>query len=120
MRSDRPESRLPRLESQRTPTRHSSWRHAHLQKSGRIEPSSCRSMSKASQRRAIARKYFGFARVMTVTNDPGAAAHYVANGLPARAENRSVQNVVDPLLRQRGIAAVQHNQIGPITPGDRA
>ena len=44
--------------------------------------------------------------MMAVTNDPDATAHHVANRLPAGAENRSVQNVVDLLMRERGISSV--------------
>src|SRR5947208_8641834 len=120
MRSDRPECRLPHLESQRTPTRRSSWRHARRPKADRIAPSSCRSVVETSQRRAVAREYLDFTRMMAVTNDPDATAHHVANRLPAGAENRSVQNVVDLLMRERGIAAVQHDEIGPIALGDCA
>ena len=77
-------------------------------------------MLEASQRRAIASEYLGFASMMAVANDPDAAAHHVPDRLPARAENRGVEEIVDPLMRKRGVAAVQHDDIGSVTHGDRA
>ena len=61
-----------------------------------------------------------FARMMTITHDPCAAAHHVANRLAAWPENRGIQNVVDVLMRERCIAGVEHDDIGAKTRSDGA
>ena len=58
--------------------------------------------------------------MMAFANDPDTSAHDVTNRLPARAENRGIENIVDLLMRKRGVTAVQRDDIGSVTYGDRA